>query len=103
MQTTASVIPITILIIAGKEASNLLLYPNPVADVLNVNFLLDKKIRCNIAVINSAGIVVKTVAPPLFERGNNYYSLSLKDLPAGEYIFSLTAGDKKYIKGFIKK
>ncbi|WP_462254034.1 glycosyl hydrolase-related protein [Ferruginibacter sp.] len=93
----------TIIIRPGKEASDLLLYPNPVADVLKINFLLDKKTRCNIAVINSAGVVVKTVAPPLFERGNNYYSLSLKDLPAGEYIFSLTAGDKKYIKGFIKQ
>jgi alpha-mannosidase len=93
----------TILIKASKDAYNLVMYPNPVADVLNVNFILDKKMRCNIVVINSAGAVIKTVAPPLFEKGNNYYSLSLKDLPAGEYIFSLTAGDKKYIKGFIKQ
>lgn len=93
----------TILIKASKDAYNIIIFPNPVTDVLNVNFILDKKIRCSITIINSAGVVVKTVAPPLFERGNNYYSLSLKELPAGEYIFSLTAGDKKYIKGFIKK
>lgn len=93
----------TILIKASKDAYNIIIFPNPATDVLNVNFILDKKIRCNITIINSAGVVVKTVAPPLFERGNNYYSLSLKELPAGEYIFSLTAGDKKYIKGFIKK
>jgi Secretion system C-terminal sorting domain/Glycosyl hydrolases family 38 C-terminal beta sandwich domain len=92
----------TILIKAGKDAYNIVLYPNPVHEMLKINLLLDKQTRCNITVINAAGAVVKTTAPPLFERGNNYYSLSVSDLPAGEYILSVTAGDKKYVKNFIK-
>lgn len=93
----------TILIKAGKDASNIVLYPNPVSGgTLNINFILDKQIRCNVAVINAAGIVVKTVAPPLFEKGNNYYTLPVKDLPAGDYTLSITAGDIKLVKSFIK-
>jgi hypothetical protein len=93
----------TVLIKAAKEASNIIIFPNPVTDVLKANFILDKQTRCNVSVINAAGAVVKTVAPPLFERGNNYYLLPVKELPAGEYIFSVTAGDKKFVKSFIKK
>jgi alpha-mannosidase len=93
----------TILIRAAKEASNIIIFPNPVVDVLKANFVLDQQTRCNVVVINSAGAIVKTAAPPLFERGNNYYMLPVKELPAGEYIFSVTAGDKKFVKVFIKK
>jgi alpha-mannosidase len=93
----------TILIKAAKEASNIIIFPNPVTDVLKANFVLDRQTRCKVTVINSAGAIVKTVAPPLFERGNNYFMLPVKELPAGEYIFSVTAGDQKFIKAFIKK
>lgn len=93
----------TILIKAAKEASNIIIFPNPAIDVLRANFILDKQTRCNVSIINTAGAVVKTVSPPLFERGNNYYLLSLKGLPPGEYIFSVNTGDKKYAKSFIKK
>jgi alpha-mannosidase len=93
----------TILIKADKDASNIVLYPNPVSGgILNINFILDKQTRCNITVINAAGMVVKAVAPPLFERGNNYYTIPVKDLQAGEYTLSITAGDKKFVKSFIK-
>jgi alpha-mannosidase len=92
----------TILIKAAKDPSGMMLFPNPVTDVLKVFFMLDKQTRCNVSVISATGAVVKTVAPPLFERGNNYYMLSVKELPAGEYIFCVDTGDKKYVKSFIK-
>lgn len=92
-----------IIIRASNDAANLILYPNPVVDLLKINFILDKQMRCNLSVLNSAGGIVKTVSPPLFERGNNYYTLSLKELPAAEYILSITARNKKYVKNFIKK
>jgi len=93
----------TVLIKAAKEASNIVLFPNPVKDILKANFIIDKKTRGQIAIYNTKGEMVKTVAPPLFERGNNYYILSIKELPAGAYIFSVTAEDKKYVKAFIKE
>ena len=93
----------TILIKAANEASNIILFPNPVTDVLKANFILDKQTRCNVSVYTSKGQVVKIVAPQLFERGNNYYTLPTKELPAGEYIFTIVAGDKKYVKSFVKQ
>jgi hypothetical protein len=93
----------TILIKAARESYNVMLFPNPAEEVLKANFVLDKQARCKVSIINSTGTVVKTVASPLFERGNNYYMLSLKGLPAGEYIFCVDTGEKKYVKSFIKK
>jgi hypothetical protein len=93
----------TILIKAANEASNIIIFPNPVKDILRANFILQKQTRCEVAVYDLNGKLVKTVAPPLFERGNNYYSLPIKELPAGEYIFSVIAGDKKYVKSFFKQ
>lgn len=93
----------TILIKASDDAFNIILFPNPTKDQLTANFILEKRTRCEVAIYNLAGKMIKTVAPPLFERGNNYYSISIKDLPAGEYIFSVIAGDKKYTKSFIKE
>ena len=92
----------TIIIKAAKGASDLLVYPNPVNDNLKLNLVLDKQTRCNITVVNTAGVIVKTVLPPLFEKGNNYYTLPVKGLPSGEYNIFITAGDKKFIQGFIK-
>jgi Secretion system C-terminal sorting domain len=93
----------TIIIKAAKGADDLMVFPNPATDIVKVNLILDKQTRCSVSVINAAGVVVKTVAPPLFERGTNYYTLPIKNLPTGEYILSITAGDKKFAKSFIKK
>jgi hypothetical protein len=93
----------TVLIKASRDASNIILFPNPAKDLLKANFIINKRTRGQIAIYNSKGELVKTVAPPLFERGNNNYVLSVKDLPAGAYIFSVTADDKKYVKSFIKE
>lgn len=94
---------VTILIKADADASNIIILPNPVKDILRTNFILQKQTRCDVGVYDMQGKLVKTVSPPLFERGNNYYSMPVGDLPAGEYIFSVTAGDKKYVKRFIKQ
>ena len=93
----------TILIKADKESSNIIIFPNPAVDMINANFVLDKQTRCKVAILNAAGAIVKTAAPPLFEKGNNNYSISVKNLPAGEYIFSVTAGEKQFVKSFIKR
>lgn len=93
----------TIIIKAAKGADDLMVFPNPATDIIKVNLILDKQTRCTVSVINAAGMVVKTVAPPLFERGTNYYTLPIKNLPTGEYILSITAGDKKFAKSFFKK
>lgn len=88
---------------ADKNAANLLVYPNPAMDMVTVSLLLNKQQRCNVSVVNASGAIVKTTAPPLFERGYNTYSLSVKELPAGSYNIVITAGEKKYVQPFIKK
>jgi alpha-mannosidase len=94
----------TIIIKADKDASAILVYPNPADNILKANIILDKKSRCNVMIINEAGSVVKTMSSPLFERGSNYYTMSIMELPAGEYrLVIITSDDKKYNKSFIKR
>jgi alpha-mannosidase len=93
----------TVFIRADADARNLLVYPNPATDIINTSLILRKQQRCNVAVVNAAGAIVKTTAPPLFERGYNTYTLSVKELPAGPYNIVITTGDKKYVQPFIKK
>ncbi len=86
-----------------KETTDLIIYPNPVADVVHINIILTKQTRCNVLIMDAAGAVVKTTAPPLFERGYNNYYVSVKELPVGKYSLVVIAGDKKYVQPFVKR
>ena len=86
-----------------KSAADLIVYPNPVSTEVHANLILSSKTRCQVMIVNAAGVIVKTTAPPLFERGFNNYSVSVTELPAGAYNLVIIAAGKKYMQPFIKK
>lgn len=92
-----------VFIRADKEAANLLVFPNPATNILTASLVLSSRQRCNVSIINAAGQTVKTTVPPLFERGYNTYSVSISELPAGEYNLVISANGKKYVQPFIKR
>ncbi len=92
-----------LIIKANTSANNMVIYPNPVTNVINANIVLNRQVRCRVMVLNAAGAMVKTTQPPLFEKGYNTYSVSVKELPAGNYSLVITTGAEKYIQYFIKK
>ncbi len=92
-----------IIIKANNSANSLIIYPNPVTNVVNANIVLDRKMRCGVMVLNAVGAVVKTTAPPLFEKGYNTYTVPVNELPAGNYSLVITADTEKFIQTFIKK
>ncbi len=92
-----------ILLQPAKSFFDLLVYPNPVSEQLKINLLLEKQTRCTVMLLDAKGALVKTAASPLFEKGYNYYTLSVSELPFGDYKLVITAGDKKFVKSFVKQ
>jgi alpha-mannosidase len=91
-----------VLIRSGNETGSMLVFPNPVSSPVNIHLVLDKKTRCDVTVYNAAGAVVKKPSPPLFEKGNNYYTIPIDELAPGHYTIVVNAGDKKFTESFVK-
>jgi len=77
-------------------------YPNPFTDHLHIDFLLEKSSDVNIAVYNSFGQIVKTLAQGKYEAGEQTLFFDASSLTPGVYFVKLDFGDKHYAKAVIK-
>ena len=91
-----------ILIKVDNSTKNILLYPNPVQNELKFNLLSDKKTRYNVWVNDISGKVLMKLPPPLFEIGNNYFTINTANLPKGVYTLVVADNTNKYVRKFIK-
>jgi hypothetical protein len=78
-------------------------YPNPFADHLHIDFLLEKSTTVNVTVYNSFGQIVKTVAQGKYEAGEQNLFFDGSSLTPGVYFVKLDFGDKHYAKAVIKQ
>lgn len=91
-----------ILIKANSSTTNILVYPNPVSNQLKFNLISDKQARFNVLINDVAGKLVMKLPPPLFETGNNYFTINTATLPTGMYTLTVSDGTTKYVRKFIK-
>jgi alpha-mannosidase len=91
-----------VLILVDNNTKNILVYPNPVGSLLKLNLLADKQSRYNILVTDITGKIVIKVSPPLFERGNNYYTINTSTLSTGTYTLIVSNDETKYVRQFVK-
>ena len=91
-----------ILIKAANSTKNILVYPNPVQNVLKFNLLSDKKARYNVWINDISGKVLMKLPPPLFDIGNNYFTINTTNLPKGTYTLIVADETNKYVRKFIK-
>ena len=100
-----------ILIKVENSTKNILVYPNPVGGQLKLNpvggqlklnLVADKQSRYNILVTDITGKTVIKVSPPLFERGNNYYTINTSTLSTGTYTLIVSNDETKYVRQFVK-
>ena len=91
-----------VLILVDDNTKNILVYPNPVQNVLKLNLIADKQSRYNIWVSDISGKTVIKVSPPLFERGNNYFTINTENLPTGTYTLIVANDKNKYVRKFVK-
>ncbi len=64
----------------------IIVYPNPVSDLLNISFGVEKAISGNISVFTATGTLVKEVSKKQFVSGRNTLQVSFRDLPEGVYL-----------------
>jgi hypothetical protein len=78
-------------------------YPSPASDILNVDYVLNKKANVQITITNTLGQVVKSQASEQQGEGYQLEVLKINDLARGMYLLNLRtdAGlvTKKFVKG----
>jgi hypothetical protein len=78
---------------------NVVLYPVPTSNILNVAIRTDKSIRTELQVYDMAGRIVKTQAA-LLNNGSNNLTINVAGLAVGEYILRSTDGTLQLNKKF---
>jgi len=86
-------------IVNTEELTEILIYPNPVADVLNINITEPNPSQQKlIKVYNTAGQQVLTQTPT-----DNQTQLNFATQPSGSYIICITINNKSYNQKIIKQ
>jgi hypothetical protein len=86
----------------GAKDYQLTVYPNPVTNIANIAFSLDKNSQVQLTVFNSMGQMVETSGLRKYAKGENNYYLNTADYPQGVYIGVLDIEGQKYSVRFIK-
>ena len=81
-----------------EEVTTVSVYPNPVVEILNIDFSLAKERPDRLEIHDSSGKIVTT-----FDSLDQQISLDVSDYPTGLYFLQFTSGSNKAVKRFIKK
>jgi hypothetical protein len=86
-----------------EREAGVVIFPNPVKDVLNVEFVAGNAVNNNVTMqlVTMQGIFVLTQNVPGIKPGFNKATLHLRDLPNGAYMLKVSCGDKSEIKKVI--
>jgi predicted outer membrane repeat protein len=70
------------------------IYPNPMADLLFVDYKTEKEAVVNITFYNTTGMKVKSLTLPKTGMGNQHFEINTQDLLPGIYFLSFQAGNE---------
>jgi hypothetical protein len=89
--------------ISENEAENSFsIYPNPVADYMNIEYKTVRNSTVGIMVINQQGSILKNIKPVARSSGKWSESLDISSYKPGVYLLRITIDGKMYTKRFIK-
>ena len=91
-----------VLIMTDEHVKDILIYPNPVKNLLQFQLVLTQRSRYDVSITDIAGKTIMKLPQPLFEAGNNYFSINTSNLTIGTYTLIVRNSDNKYIRKFIK-
>ena len=91
-----------ILIKGGKQVNRIVLYPNPVQNLLKFQLILDKQSRYDVWVNDISGKTIIKLPSPLFETGNNNFTINTGNLPKGTYTLIVRNDENKFVRKFVK-
>ena len=76
-------------------------YPNPFKDNTIIEFYIPKKIRVELLVFNSLGILVKEISNEILEAGNHKVNINSENLSQGVYYYQLKVSGRSITKNMI--
>ena len=85
-----------------EQLTNIVLFPNPVQDLLNIEFSIEESMDIEVTVMSSTGQIIQ-------QKVDNYYSgeqqvkISTSNLPNGFYLLRLKSENTVITKRFIKQ
>ena len=88
---------------SGIESISVRVYPNPVASILNIDFILSKDDDISISVFNVEGQLINKIAYPNKEVGNNLFKYDVSSLKSGIYFLKFSGNVHSGIIKFVKE
>jgi len=82
--------------------SDVLVYPNPVADFGTITFELTTSSDVNVQIYNLSGQIVQEINKKELNEGANTISINTLELSKGTYIVKLTADNLSKTTKFVK-
>ncbi len=79
---------------AGQEPNPIKIYPNPVYDVMNVEFTLTSRSTIQIVILDQHGKLVKLLLEDTVPQGKSSFSFNKGALAKGIYFIRVTSGKK---------
>ncbi len=84
------------------DAKSLQIFPNPTVNMVTLDLTLQSEMNVTVEITNVAGASVQSLQFP--SNGLAIHeNISLKEFAAGTYIFTVTAGDQKWVRKIIKE
>jgi hypothetical protein len=75
-----------------NSINDLLVFPNPFNEKLNVNFTIKNESMCEINLFDRSGKNIKTLLPEKKLKGEQKFTFIINDLPKGVYLCQVRAG-----------
>ena len=76
-------------VVAMKDISSLLVFPNPATDYVQIHFKVEEETNINLSLYNEVGQLIQTILDTKMPKGSYTYTPSLERLPNGTYILTL--------------
>ncbi|MBL7899954.1 MAG: T9SS type A sorting domain-containing protein [Crocinitomicaceae bacterium] len=82
--------------------SGISIYPNPVADIMNIQLSVPKTALYNVTILNTLGEIVSVVYNGELKAGDNLLAYSGATLSKGVYLVRITSEGTSYTTRFVK-
>jgi hypothetical protein len=76
-------------IVAMKDISSLLVFPNPATDYVQIQFKVEEESNVNLSLYSEVGQLIQTILDTKMPKGSYTYTPSLERLSNGTYILTL--------------
>lgn len=81
-------------LITSNQTENLKVFPNPVNNIANVNYLLGKNSNIELSVVDQFGRIMKSESKGMQLKGNVLSQISTNGIPGGSYFIVLKQDGK---------